>query len=320
MIEKINDFNFYEGGDSKIEAREYQEYLKPFAEEILIESQEIGEGKSARVFEDPLNNCCYKIITNTEKLLHLPDEEADFLQKVQNKYVKVPQPLFSLSVTEKDTTGKLQRKYMLGMEKIHGVSLRQIMSGIKPLPEYVDPLFFKKIELFLKDIHEKGIHHRDLHEGNIMIDKDGQPAVIDFGLSSVAHGNEDPYKDEYISQGKVLTYLNDMNELKRITREFEDFIKTKQLESFEEIDSIDYDSLKIQTLDKAQIKEHHTFFEDITKAISELSVDVSVAPIPNSFGLFLVADNSKELEERKQDHSVMYPKLIGGKKYFICRR
>lgn len=320
MIEKVNDFNFYEGGGSKIEAKEYQEYLKPFAEEILIESQEIGEGKSARVFEDPLNNCCYKIITNTEKLLHLPDEEADFLQKVQNEYVKVPQPLFSLSVTEKDAMGKLLRKYMLGMEKIHGVSLRQIMSGTKPLPEHVDPLFFKKIELFLKDIHEKGIHHRDLHEGNIMIDEDGQPVVIDFGLSCITHGNEDPYKDEYATQGKVLTYLDDMNELKRITHEFEDFIKTKQLESFEEIDAINYDSLKIGALQKVGIKEHHTFFEDITKAVSEMSDDVSVVSIPNSFGLFLVADNSKELEERKEDHSVMYPKTIDGKKYFICRR
>ena len=55
------------------------------------------------------------------------------------------------------------------------------------------------------------------------------------------------------------------------------------------------------------------FFEDITKAVSEMSDDVSVVSIPNSFGLFLVADNSKELEERKEDHSVMYPKTIDGK-------
>ena len=35
-----------------------------------------------------------------------------------------------------------------------------------------------------------------------MIDEDGQPVVIDFGLSCITHGNEDPYKDEYATQGK----------------------------------------------------------------------------------------------------------------------
>lgn len=39
----------------------------------------------------------------------------------------------------------------------------------------------KKLKKALDILHEKGIYHRDLHERNVMIGKDGQVYIIDFG-------------------------------------------------------------------------------------------------------------------------------------------
>src|SRR5690349_19295325 len=38
------------------------------------------------------------------------------------------------------------------------------------------------LALDLKQIHDKGLIHRNLHSGNILLDKDNDPLISDFGL------------------------------------------------------------------------------------------------------------------------------------------
>jgi serine/threonine protein kinase len=62
----------------------------------------------------------------------------------------------------------------------------------KPLGEYVQlrppihrqsAILVRKLALALHEAHQRGVVHRDLKPANIMIDKRGEPSIMDFGLA-----------------------------------------------------------------------------------------------------------------------------------------
>ena len=72
----------------------------------------------------------------------------------------------------------------IAMEYLGGGDLRRkIESGI---PERASVQYLRQIADALAAIHEKGVLHRDLKPGNIMLRKDGSIALIDFGLAKKA--------------------------------------------------------------------------------------------------------------------------------------
>jgi len=44
----------------------------------------------------------------------------------------------------------------------------------------------RKIRETISEFHKRGLHHGDLHEGNIFLDKDFEPVLADFGCSGIA--------------------------------------------------------------------------------------------------------------------------------------
>ncbi len=69
-----------------------------------------------------------------------------------------------------------------------------VLQGRADLPVNFDLASFRNdLVDFVQKIHEAGIYHRDLHEGNIMIDKEtGEIYVIDFGAASEFYGEPEP--------------------------------------------------------------------------------------------------------------------------------
>ena len=65
---------------------------------------------------------------------------------------------------------------------VEGVNLREWLSGQRLSFRESAELVVKVAEA-LEHAHQAGVVHRDLKPGNIMIDGDGQPHVIDFGLA-----------------------------------------------------------------------------------------------------------------------------------------
>lgn len=65
------------------------------------------------------------------------------------------------------------------------------------LPENFDSkAFFAALKDFIGKMHERGIHHRDLHDGNILVDRKTMlPYVIDFGKSGRQYSDNDPYHE-----------------------------------------------------------------------------------------------------------------------------
>lgn len=78
--------------------------------------------------------------------------------------------------------GEHQGVPYLTMAYIEGKSLGEFARG-KSLTHKSIAILVRKLALALQEAHQRGIIHRDLKPANIMIDKRGEPIVMDFGLA-----------------------------------------------------------------------------------------------------------------------------------------
>jgi predicted Ser/Thr protein kinase len=69
------------------------------------------------------------------------------------------------------------------MAYIEGKPLAELIRPRKPLPQRSTAAVLRKLALALHEAHQRGIIHRDLKPSNIMINKRGEPVVLDFGLA-----------------------------------------------------------------------------------------------------------------------------------------
>jgi serine/threonine protein kinase len=79
--------------------------------------------------------------------------------------------------------GQLAGTYYLSMAFVDGQPLSRVLAQglLKTVDEVVSVT--KKVARGVQKAHDAGIIHRDLKPDNIMIDQDGEPVVMDFGLA-----------------------------------------------------------------------------------------------------------------------------------------
>jgi len=78
---------------------------------------------------------------------------------------------------------KSKRDYFIVLEFINGKSLKQLISEVGPIPMHIANYILKEVTLGLQAAHMKGILHRDIKPANILIGKDGNVKISDFGLA-----------------------------------------------------------------------------------------------------------------------------------------
>jgi len=78
----------------------------------------------------------------------------------------------------------------LTMAFIEGKPLEEWVSSGKPLNERQIATIGRKIAEALYEAHKKGVIHRDLKPANIMINRRGEPIVMDFGLAQRAREDD----------------------------------------------------------------------------------------------------------------------------------
>jgi len=71
----------------------------------------------------------------------------------------------------------------LTMEYVRGEDLKSLIHRTKTLTVGASVSIARQIAEGLSEAHKLGIVHRDLKPGNIMIDKDGQAKIMDFGIA-----------------------------------------------------------------------------------------------------------------------------------------
>jgi len=86
----------------------------------------------------------------------------------------------------------------LSFEYISGLDLCQYLERRewKPLSERPARNMFRKIVKCVRAIHKLKIYHRDLKLENIMITKNSELRIIDFGLALMDQSSDSPCRDE----------------------------------------------------------------------------------------------------------------------------
>lgn len=197
------------------------EGIKNTIESIKKHKEQIGEGGDAFVViakneirEFP-PEVCYKFakVEKTPRGRNAMPYEAELqedfyriVEEISEYNIGVPMPFYSV---------ELGRDKMIAMEKLPAKSVDDILRGMGSLPEWLDiDKFCDQLEGLFTELHAKGLYHRDMHVGNIMIrqthdePEDGKWGyLIDFGLSGYGMEGMDPYKKDVA--GSVFTYAND---------------------------------------------------------------------------------------------------------------
>lgn len=204
----------------------------------LLQNEEsiLGEGRTARAHHGLVNDkVCYKIIPDVRSEFYNQGNcftdvagEARFLEDLQgiDDDVRVPKVYGTISVYDP------KRADVLVMERLNAVSVKDVVEMRASLPESFDMnSFFKKLSVFLKKMHDRGIYHRDLHEGNIMIDvTTGNPYVIDFGSSKKQYfSEENPYVEVDDIRRNKRYFTDDMEWLKKVKRTLESSLALTQV-------------------------------------------------------------------------------------------
>ncbi|HOX07112.1 MAG TPA: serine/threonine-protein kinase, partial [Planctomycetota bacterium] len=76
------------------------------------------------------------------------------------------------------------------MDLVEGHALDELIAG-KALNVRQSLELVEKVARALNHAHSRGIVHRDLKPGNIMVTREGEPMIADFGLAKVLDGPED---------------------------------------------------------------------------------------------------------------------------------
>lgn len=174
-----------------------QEKFDQCFKNMIEKSEQIGIGGNAEVLgieDETFGYVCVKKISKQPQMICNTEEvEFGYQKEIERLGVRVPK-LFAYM---RDIESK--EKYIL-MERIMGPSFEDILENRKPIPEnYNHNSFWKKVSEYLKLMHNANIYHRDLHKGNIMIDKDGSPVIIDFGTATKSFGGDDNPYGEVVS-------------------------------------------------------------------------------------------------------------------------
>gem|GEM_PF-1479110 len=151
---------------------------KPFGPYLLLE--ELGAGASGAVFrawhKGLQRNCALKML-HARVSTPVAKERFEKEGRSTAKLGKHP------NIVQVFDAGIVDDVPYLAMELVQGTPMDRLLKDGGCLPEDDVLELGRKMALALDHAHGRGIVHRDLKPGNVIIDEDGEPQVLDFGLA-----------------------------------------------------------------------------------------------------------------------------------------
>lgn len=86
--------------------------------------------------------------------------------------------------------GKIDGRPYLTMAYVEGPTLAELLKSGQPMDGPQAAELVAKMALALHKAHSKGVVHRDMKPSNVIINSDGEPIVMDFGLARRYHAGE----------------------------------------------------------------------------------------------------------------------------------
>jgi len=102
--------------------------------------------------------------------------------------LKVARRISHRNVCRMHDLGEAEGRHFITMEYVPGEDLRILLGRIGPLPEDKALAIAGQLAAGLAEAHRLGIVHRDLKPQNIMIDREGNAKIMDFGIARSAKG------------------------------------------------------------------------------------------------------------------------------------
>ena len=149
--------------------------------------REIGRGGMGVVYEaqqeKPRRTIALKVIRPgilSEQLLQRFELEAQVLGRLQHPGIA---QVYEAGTAKVETAGGAAvDQPFFAMEYVRGETLSEFISQRKPGTRARLELFAAICEA-IQHAHQKGVVHRDLKPGNILVDEQGQPKILDFGVA-----------------------------------------------------------------------------------------------------------------------------------------
>ena len=203
----MSEFKEAQTFEQGAEAAEHAEALKQFVEQLESEhdkAEHLGRGRTSLVWttEDPFlhSRICIKELHNPEPSVNSFKEEIEIHHAAFKEGIRVPRPLMYV---ETDAG-----QYIF-MEQIEGRTMKEARESGDLLEREEWDHVKKQLEEVTFRMHKQAfIHHRDLHEGNVMLTEDLEVVLIDFGdakkVTSLDSDN-DIYRERRVKDGRFET-------------------------------------------------------------------------------------------------------------------
>jgi WD40 repeat protein/predicted Ser/Thr protein kinase len=141
-----------------------------------------GFGKTYEVDDDGMTKVLKVLLQNHEKAVQLFKQEADVMMRLNCPGIPKVQPDGYFEIMLPEGQDPL---HALIMEKVNGLNLREWMKKRrnKPITEELAIDWLKQLAEILGVVHNEQFFHRDIKPLNVMIKRNGQLVLIDFGAA-----------------------------------------------------------------------------------------------------------------------------------------
>ena len=165
--------------------------------------REIGRGGMGVIYEaeqnDPRRTVALKVMRSAgavdEHRLTLFRQEVETLARLSYPNIA--------AIYEAGSTD--DGRHFFAMELVRGASLIEYVR-LKQLGMREQLQLFRRICDAVHHAHQRGVIHRDLKPSNIIVDTEGNPKVLDFGLARIVDADE-AMRGTFVETGKIMGTL-----------------------------------------------------------------------------------------------------------------